>query len=607
MKKGFFLSLLLFLIQVDAFASNLSLIEFQQKGEISQLILHLDRTDVVANQHRIQEDKQILIDLKDTTATERALRAFDTSEFSGAVVFVTAYKKPNTENDLRIALQLRDNVRSNIERSENKIIVNIENRFGALTRAEVEDKKSPEENLGNSSAGKILIPKSNSLEDILENLTLSGRKKYVGKRISLNVKSVAVEDLLKIISEASGFNLIIHEDIKKLAPLTLNLTNIPWDQALDTILDLNKLVALKNGIILSINTLENVTNDRKKEEDAKKQALEQEKLVTKVFPISYSTPEDMEKILKEYLSKDRGSISQDKRTNSLIVKDTPEVMDKLKKIIETLDTQTPQVLIESKIVEVSETYSKEIGLKQGISFGYDPVGGLGGDPPSAVGTPVPVGAKATDGGPGFSFSTAPSTGDGARSLFGLSVARFSRLFDLNFTLQLMENESKGKVVASPKVITQNKKKAKISTTDSTSFQVTSGSGDTATTSFEEAQAKLSLEVTPQVTNEGSIVLEIDLSKDQFGSRPAAGAPPNKQSRAITTSVLVDNGSTIVLGGIYTFEKREAHSGVPFLKDLPIIGWLFRTPYNPETSKSEMIIFLTPRIINQEEAGITDNV
>ncbi|MDH5581074.1 MAG: type IV pilus secretin PilQ [Bdellovibrionales bacterium] len=607
MKKGFFLLLLSLPFNLSLQAAELKSIEFEQKSEVSKLIFSLDRADVKSTRYHISEDKQIIIDFVDTIATQRVLRAFDTSEFSGSVVFVTGYKKPSSKNDLRIAIQLRDNVRSYTERKDNKVILNIENRFGVFSKADMERNVSREDLQQEAIATNINVPKSTRLEDILENLTLSGRKKYVGRKVSFNVKSVAVADILKMIADASGFNIILHKDISELPPLTLNLTNVPWDQALDTIMDLNKLVAMKNGIILSINTLKNATEDAKKTEASRRAALRQERLVTKVFPLSYSTTKDLKKILSDYITKDRGKISEDERTNSLIVKDTPEVIERTKKIIEALDTQTPQVLIQSKIVEVTEIYAKEIGLQQGISFGYDPIGGLGGEPSQGIGTPNEPGTgKTSDGGPGFSFSTAPSIGDNARSLFGLSISRFSRLFDLNFTLQLMESESKGKIISSPKVITQNKKAAVISTKDTKSFQVTNGSGDQAQTSFQEVEANLKLEVTPQVTNEGSINLDINLSKEQFGARPSDAAPPEKQSREIKTKVLVDNGSTIVIGGIYAFEKRESHSGIPFLKDLPLVGWLFRTLHNPATSKNEMIIFLTPRIINQEEAGLTDN-
>ncbi|PIP90927.1 MAG: hypothetical protein COW79_05435, partial [Bdellovibrionales bacterium CG22_combo_CG10-13_8_21_14_all_38_13] len=360
-------------------------------------------------------------------------------------------------------------------------------------------------------------------------------------------------------------------------------------------------VAKKNGKILIVQSLLRATEDKKLEAESKLQALSNEPLVTKIFPVSYATTKDLTDIIKSYITKERGSISEDVRTNSLIVKDTTEVIEKIRKIIEVLDTQTPQVLIESKIVEVSESYSKEIGLKNGFNFGYDPIGA-----PALTTGDIGVSAVGgTDVGPGFSFSSAPINGESARNLFSLSIGQFGRLVDLNFALQLMENESKGKIIASPKVITQNKKAANLTTSDTTSFSVTNGAGDTATTSFQEVSADLSLDVTPQVTNEGSIALEISISKSQFGTRPSPDAPPNKQTRKVKTNVLVDNGSTIVLGGIYSYTKSESVSGIPFLKDIPLIGWLFRTPYAPSTTKNEMIIFLTPRIINQEEAGLAD--
>jgi type IV pilus assembly protein PilQ len=169
----------------------------------------------------------------------------------------------------------------------------------------------------------------------------------------------------------------------------------------------------------------------------------------------------------------------------------------------------------------------------------------------------------------------------------------------------MESESKGKIIASPKVVTENKKKAKIETSDKRFFVVRTIEGDTTTTEVKEVEATLTLEVTPQVTNEGSISLEISLLKEQFAAQIDPSLPPPEQGRTVETNVLVDNGSTIVIGGIYNFEKRENHSGVPFLKDIPLIGWLFRTAHNPSTEKNELVIFITPRIVNQEEAGLLD--
>ncbi len=612
MEKGFFRSLI-FIALFGLFLSTslaeelteLKAINFRQKGDISRLEMVFDKDEVAADKLHISEDKQVIIDLKGVRATDRVMRAFDTSEFSGSVVFVSAYKKPGKSSDIRIAIQLRDNVRTILKRQSKRVVLEVENRFGVFNQQEVFDSKKFEDKVADvkGESGKFHTPKSESVEDILENLTLSGRKKYIGKRISLDIKEVAVEDILKMIAEASGFNIILTEEVRKLPPLTLNLTKVPWDQALDTILGLNKLVAKKNGIILMIQSLVSATKDREDEVKAKRLALKQEPLVTKVFPISYAITKDLTAILKEYLTKGRGNISEDIRTNSLIIKDTPDTIEKIRKIIGVLDTQTPQVLIESKVVEVNESYSKEIGLRSGVNFGFDPVGRVGNEPPSVVGASLTEG---TNGGPGFSFSSAPAdTGGAIRSVFGLAISRFSRLTNLNFTLQLLEAESKGKIVSSPKVVTQNKKKAVLKSTKTNSFRKVSGTGEATEVTFEEVEAQIELEVTPQITNEGSIILQMSLTKEDFGERPFPDAPPEKLGNNVQTNVLVENGSTIVLGGLYEYQKREQHSGVPFLKDIPLVGWLFRTPYAPETSKREVIIFITPRIINQEEAGIVE--
>ena len=596
MKKGIFLTLALHIF-VCVHAAELKGIKFNQKDEVSKLEFIFDGKNVKYDKFNVTESRQIIIDFKNVNATERVIRAFDTSEFSGSIVFVSAYKKPDSPQDLRVALQLRDNVRSLIERDENKLLLNVENRFGAFSKSEI--KNNQDQNLSKKKSKRINTPKSDSVEDILHNITLSGRKKYIGKKITLNIKDVKIEDILTVIADISGFNIIISKKVKSLPTITLSLNNVPWDQALDTIVSLNKIVVKKNGVILTLSTLKEEAESKQVELDSKRITQAEEPQITQIFPLSYAKIEDIEQMLGKYVTPGKGTVLVDQRTSSLIIRDTHNVIEKIKKIIEVLDTQTPQVLIQSKIVEVTQSYSKTLGLQNGLGLGYDPIGQIEDRIPSRVG----AGASASiDGGPGFSFSTAPSF---ERNMMGLSVARFGRLTNLDFQLQLMENESQGKVVSSPKVITQDKKKALITSQDTRSYPVTTTTASNTTVSYQEATATLSLEVTPQVTNEGSIGLSIVLSKDQFGTRVGA-APPNKQSRSLQTNVLVKNGSTIVLGGIYSFEKRESHSGIPFLKDIPLLGWLFRTPYNPTVSKNEMIIFLTPRIINQEEAGLVES-
>lgn len=585
MKKGFFLFTLM-MASFGLSAQEIKNVNFVQEGEVSKLIIETDK-DVFGERFHVSEDKQIILDLKNVKASPKLLRGIDTSEFPGSTVFISGYKKPGATNDIRFAIQLRDNVRSVLENKDNKIILNIENRFGVFSqnkiRAGENTSLKPDETI--SDAVGLNIPKSNSIEDILQNLTLSGPKKYIGKRISINVKEIPVPDLLNMIADTSGFNIIIDQEIAKLPPLSLTLTNVPWDQALDTIMNLSKLVADKNANILIMKTLSQASKE--KEEELKNAQLKEglEPLVTRVFLINYATLADISKIIKDYLTPTRATMQSDERTNSLIVKDTVESIERIKKIIETLDTQTPQILIEAKIVEANENTTKSIGLSNGLTVGYDPVG---------LATAAPVG-------PGFSFSTAGAPAIGAQ------IAVYKRLLGLDFRLQLLESESKGRIISTPRIVTQNKKPATITSTNQTSFrvqQVATGN-QPALATWQNINADLTLTVTPQVTNDGAISMMINLVKASFGVRPAPEAPPNLNRRNVSTNVLVDNGSTVVIGGLYQSDTLEQNAGIPILRDLPLVGWIFRGPKNSVIQKNELIIFMTPRIINQEEAGLSN--
>lgn len=592
MKKGFFPLIPIFVFSLNISAQEIKSVNFVQEGEVSKLIIEADRDDIIAERFHVSEDKQIILDLKNVKVSPKYLRGIDTSEFPGSAVFISGYKKPGTQNDIRFAVQLRDNVRSILETKGNSIVLNIENRFGVFTLNKIRNSESKNTSLRSDDKIEdvvgLNVPKSNGLEDILENLTMSGPKKYVGKRISINVRDIPVQDLLNMIADTSGFNIIIDQTVNSLPPLTLTLTNVPWDQALDTVMSLSKLVAQKNSNILIVKTLAVATKEREEELAAAKLKEGLEPLVTRIFLINYATLGDIQKIVIDYITKDKGSIQLDERTNSLIVKDTVESIERIKKIIETLDTQTPQILIEAKIVEANESYSKRIGLARGITFGYDPIRDINQSNPT---------------GPGFSFSSAPN--GAAPSVAGMTIGIYRRLTGLDFNLQLMESESKGRIISTPRIVTQNKKAATITSSDQTSFRVQQLATGTApaVATFQNVSATLNLSVTPQVTNDGAISLSINLAKSAFGLRPSVDAPPNQTSRNITTNVLVDNGSTVVIGGLYQTSNLEEVSGIPFLKDIPLIGWLFRTPYAPDVNKNELIIFMTPRIMNQEEAGL----
>lgn len=590
-KRNLLYLVILALFSFSAFSAEVAKVKsvnFIQEGEVSKLIIDFDK-NVYAERTQIKDDKQIILDVKNVKADKNLLRGIDTSEFSGSAVFVSPYKKPGTENDLRFAIQLRDNVRSFIENKRNRVILHIENRFGVFSKKKLDKAdNSTKKVVDLDSNEKINIPKSGSLEDILENLTQSGLKKYIGKKISINVNNVGYRELLRMIADTSGFNIIIDDEINTLKPLTLSLTNIPWDQALDTILNLGDLVAEKHANILSIMTNKKAMEAKRQELDNRNRNIIQEPLVTKIFPLSFADPTEIIKILGGYSTRERGQIEVDTRTSNLIVKDTVEIIERMKKIIEVLDTQTPQVLIESKIVEANEDYEFRAGLgKGGLSFAYDP---------------VTAGGSLNDNQGSFTFSSAPDKeGPG---IFGATINVYKRLANLQFSLELMESESKGRVVSSPKVITENNKPASIKSSDTRNIRTVTVNDGVTQEGFQAVSADVSLDVTPRVTNEGSIALTVAVKKSGFTSS-VADAVPNQVSRDITTNVLVNNGSTVVIGGLYQTETKEIQSGIPFLKDLPLIGWLFKSAYNPNRLRSEMIVFITPRIINQEEAGLVN--
>ena len=598
--------ILFFSTSVYSATSNILGVKFLHQGPTSQFIIEGDSPINWENKENI-ESKQYVIDIKDATFTSKIIRPIDTSEFASALIYISGYGKGSS--DVRFTLQLRDMVPIKAESQGNNLIITVNNGSFATHSAGQGDSTSAESSNNNSNKmtsndsdpvsleaevdpeGQVIhSPKSLAVEDILENLTMSGKKKYVGKKISINVKSIKLADLLKIIADTSGFNIFLEEDAASKPPMTLTLNDVPWDEALDTILTINKLIANKYNNVLTISTIDKALADKKKQIEDKKASEEQVPLVSKIFSISFANAEELMATLKDYQTPNRGKITRDSRTNRIIVKDTAENLEKIKKLVELLDTATPQILIEAKIVVARESYIKDIGIGA-LNFDYNPLKEIAGgstDSPQS----------------GFAFNTL--TTPQAPTLIGFTVDKYKKLGNLNLQLRLLESQSKIKVVSSPRVITQNKQSASLSSSDETSYITTNVSNGVVTQNYSTTSVAVALNVTPQVTNDGSIALTVSIAKSTFGNRIAADAPPNKTNNTISTNVLVDNGSTVVLGGLYEVDEDETVVGVPWLKDIPVLGWLFRNSYTPTKNKKELLVFITPRIINQEDAGLASN-
>jgi type IV pilus assembly protein PilQ len=442
---------------------------------------------------------------------------------------------------------------------------------------------------------------------------------YAGEKLSLNFQNIEVRALLQVIADFTNFNVVTSDTVT--GNVTLRLKDVPWDQALDIILQAKALGLRKSGNVILIAPKDELNAKEKIELEAKVQVAALEPVRTQSFQLNYAKAEDVAKGLagqgasggggggtSSRILSPRGSVISESRTNQLFVNDIPSKLEEIQTLIAKIDVPVRQVLIESRIVEADDTFGRSLGVKLGAS---DLRGVRGGVPGYSIGgnTRVSpganmnaVGAQTLQGGSAaFSdtnFVNLPATGQGgfdaatfALSLFSATANRF-----LNLEISALEAEGKGKIVSSPRVITADQQKAIIEQGEEIPYQVATSSG---ATSIVFRKANLKLEVTPQITPEGNVILDVDITKDSRGaSAGSAGFAIN--TKHVKTQVLVENGGTVVIGGIFEQLEREDVSKVPLLGDIPYLGYLFKTKTKSST-KTELLIFLTPKVVSDKTA------
>ena len=436
---------------------------------------------------------------------------------------------------------------------------------------------------------------------------------YSGKRVTFNFQDIPVRSALQLIADISGLNLVASDSVG--GSVTLRLVNVPWDQALDVILRAKSLDKRRNGNVVWVAPQAELAKYEQDLADAKLKAQDTAELVTDYVPISYGKAADIAKLLttgsmqgggggggtnqqRGFLSP-RGSVSFDERTNTLLLNDTPEKIRQLRDLIAVLDKPVQQVLIESRIVVATDDFTRELGAKFGVSGKQTNPSGqvlqLGGTLGSTIGSNT---APSTVGSGGLNVNL-PTTLKGGS--FGLAILGANYAIDLE--LSAAQTEGRGEVISSPRVITANQQEAVIRQGQEigyVTFQNSAGSGagsGTATVQFKDAV--LELKVTPTITADNRVYLMINVKKDALAGyvdAPGSGKIPTIDTREINTSVLVDNGQTVVLGGIYEINKSNTMTKVPGLGDIPGIGALFRSNSRVNT-KAELLIFVTPRILS----------
>lgn len=415
-------------------------------------------------------------------------------------------------------------------------------------------------------------------------------QQFTGERLSLNFQDIEVRSVLQLIGDFTDLNVVVSDSVS--GNLTLRLQNVPWDQALDIILQTKKLDKRVVDNVMRIGTFDELAEYELRQQEAAKQIEEVAPLRSEHFQVNYAKAGEVANLLRSTdssLLSERGNVAIDERTNTLIIRDTERSLSDIRSLLNKLDVPVRQVLIESRIVIANDDFSRELGVR----FGASGRGDAGSDDDFIVGGTrsgglVPGGTGFDTGGAEGLLVDLPASG--AAGSVGLAVGRIGdRLLQLE--LSALESEGRGEIVSSPRVITANQNTASIMQGVKIPYQ--SRGDDGPVTVFEDAA--LALDVTPQITPDERVIMDILVSKDSVGEIFADGVSINTQS--VTTQVLVDNGETVVLGGIYERDRIESVDRIPFFGSLPAVGWMFRSTRNRDNN-SELLIFVTPRILEE---------
>lgn len=546
-------------------------IDFRRGAEAAgRVIVDLDSSQVGVDIR--QQGQDLVVDFLKSSLPEGLRRRLDVSDFGTPVQLITTTQ---TGDRVRMVVSPRGNWEHSAYQSDNQFVL------------EVREQK-------------------------IDPTKLTQGPGYNGEKLSLNFQNIEVRSLLQVIADFTNFNVVTSDSVG--GSLTLRLKDVPWDQALDIILQAKGLGMRKSGNVLWIAPQDEIAAREKQELESKASIESLETLRTQAFQMNYAKASEIAAQLTgsgagggnapvTRILSTRGSVIAEPRTNQLFVTDVPSRLEQVQQLIAKLDIPIRQVLIEARIVEADDRFGRSLGVRLG---GSDLRGVRGGDPGYAVGgaNRVAIGGSynavsmtTTESENALdtlntSFVNLPSVGAGGFAPAAFAVSLFSSAANrfLNLEISALEADGRGKIVSSPRVVTADQVKALIEQGTEYPYQTATSSGATA---IAFRKANLKLEVTPQITPEGNIILNVDINKDSRGETTTAGIAIN--TKHVQTQVLVENGGTVVIGGIFEQTEIEDVTKVPLLGDIPIMGNLFKNKAKT-ANKSELLIFLTPRVI-----------
>lgn len=511
----------------------------------------VDLSDTKAGIDIRQQGKSIVVDFLGTSAASNLLNRMSVSDFGTLVQDVSLSTKGG---NTRMVIQPTGDWEYNAYQAEKRFVVEVRPR--AAKTADAKGGEAKQEGA------------------------------YSGEKMTLNFQNVDVRNLLNVIADFTKLNIVAAENVK--GNLTVRLQEVPWDQALDIVLNTRGLDMRRNGNVIWVAPRDEIAAQEKAALETKTQIADLETTKTESFSLNYSKASDVAALLSNKLQpilSKRGSVVIDARTNQLFVQDITSRLEEVQRIIKKIDIPVRQVQIEARIVEASDSFSKNLGARLGFSS-------------SSLSTITP-GVKATlghfgntPGGfvPQVNLPATPPNSGAAPANFALTLLNNSGTSFLAMELSAAEADGRGKIVSSPRVVTGNQERALIEQGTELPYQESTSSG---ATSVAFKKANLKLEVTPQITPDGNVIMEVDINKDAPGANTSAGFAID--TKHIQTKVLIENGGTVVIGGIYTQDERNDVDKVPFLGDIPAVGNLFRKSVKRD-NKTELLIFLTPRIL-----------
>jgi type IV pilus assembly protein PilQ len=523
-----------------------------------------------------QEGNQVVVDFAGTLMPKNLMRRYDVMDFATPVQSVDAIR---VEGSSRLVITAQGDFEQLAYQSDNQYTVEIK-------------------------------------PSLKRNAAADDKKEYTGERLTLNFQDIDVRSVLQLLADTSGQNIVVSDSVT--GNLTLRLQNVPWDQALDIVLRTKGLDKRRQDNVIIIGPTEELANREKAELAAHKEVQDLSPIRSEFMTVNYAKVADLAKMIrptgagaagggKNTLLSNRGSLSIDERTNTLLVQDTAENLAEIRRLVQTLDVPVKQVLIECRIVVVSDTFERDLGAQFGITSaqkngnnGLLAVTGSGAGADTIVQSaitnlskgpsPFPVATPALAN--RYMVNTPAASTNGS---IGVSLLAGSYLVDL--ALSAAENEGKSETISSPRVITANQKQAVILQGTEIPYQESASSGAT-TTQFKNAV--LSLKVTPLITPDNRVILDLDVSDDTVGQQVTSatgGTVPSIDTRQIQTQVLVGDGQTVVLGGILETTKSYSANKVPWLGDIPVLGNLFKSTTNIN-NKTELLIFITPKILRE---------